>query len=109
MEYKGYMGKVEFDDDAGIFHGEVINVRDVITFQGESVQEIRQAFQDSIEDYLEFCASRNEDPEKPFSGMFTVRIPPELHRKIYIQARTSDKSLNSWVSETFERAVAELH
>ncbi|MCX6045816.1 MAG: type II toxin-antitoxin system HicB family antitoxin [Chloroflexi bacterium] len=109
MEYKGYIGKVEFDDDAGIFHGEVINVRDVITFQGESVQEIRQAFQDSIEDYLEFCASRNEDPEKPFSGTFTVRIPPELHRKIYIQARTVDKSLNSWVSETFERAVAELY
>ena len=108
MEYKGYIGKVEFDDDAGIFHGEVINVRAVITFQGESVQEIRQAFQDSIEDYLEFCASRNEDPEKPFSGTFTVRIPPELHRKIYIQARTANKSLNHWVSETFEHAVAEL-
>ena len=58
MEYKGYIGKVEFDDDAGIFHGEVINVRDVITFQGESVQEIRQAFQDSVEDYLAFCASQ---------------------------------------------------
>ena len=64
MEYKGYIGKVEFDDEVGIFHGEVINVRDVITFQGESVQEIRQAFQDSVEDYLEFCAERGEEPEK---------------------------------------------
>ena len=68
MEYKGYIGKVEFDD-AGIFYGEVINVCDVITFQGESVQEIRQAFQDSIEDYLEFCASRNEYPEKPLNKL----------------------------------------
>jgi len=109
MEYKGYIGKVEYDDDASIFHGEVINVRDVITFQGESVQEIRQAFRDSVEDYLEFCAERGEEPEKPFSGTFTVRIPPELHRKIYIQARIAEKSLNSWVSETFERAVAEFH
>ncbi len=108
MEYKSYIGKVEYDDEAGIFHGEVINVRDVITFQGESVQEIRQAFRDSVEDYLEFCAERGEEPEKPFSGTFTIRIPPELHRKIYIQARIADQSLNSWVSETFERALTDL-
>jgi predicted HicB family RNase H-like nuclease len=61
MEYKGYIGIVEFDDEAGIFHGEVINLRDVITFQGESVQELRQAFQDSVDDYLAFCAERNEE------------------------------------------------
>ena len=86
MEYKGYIGKVEFDDDADIFHGEVINLRDVITFQGDSVEEIRQAFRESVDDYLAFCAERNEEPEKPFSGKFVVRIPPELHRKIYTQA-----------------------
>ena len=53
MEYKEYLGKVEFDDEANIFHGEVVNIRDVITFQGQSVDELRQAFKDSIEDYLE--------------------------------------------------------
>jgi predicted HicB family RNase H-like nuclease len=102
MEYKGYVGKVEYDDAAGIFHGEVINLRDVITFQGESVGDLRQAFQNSVEDYLEFCHERNEEPEKPFSGKFIVRISPELHRKIYIQAKTSGKSLNRWVSEALE-------
>ena len=55
MEHKGYVGKVEFDDEAGIFHGEVINTRDVITFQGTTVEEIRVAFKDSVEDYLDFC------------------------------------------------------
>ena len=55
MEYKGYVGKVEFDDDAEIFHGEVLDTRDVITFQGKSVGELRQAFRDSIDDYLAFC------------------------------------------------------
>ena len=105
MEYKGYIGKVDFDDEANIFHGEVINVRDVITFQGESVQEIRQAFQESVDDYLAFCAERQEEAEKPFSGTFTVRVPPELHREIYIQARLANKSLNSWVSEVFAQQV----
>jgi len=64
MEYKGYFAKVEFDDDANIFHGEVINLRDVITFEGETVKELKQAFQDSIDDYLDFCDERGEDPRK---------------------------------------------
>jgi predicted HicB family RNase H-like nuclease len=105
MEHKGFIGKVEFDSEAGVFHGEVINVHDVITFEGSSVEELNQAFRDSIDDYLEFCASRGEEPEKPFSGKFIVRLSPELHRKAYIKAKMSDKSLNNWVSEVLERAV----
>jgi predicted HicB family RNase H-like nuclease len=107
MEYEGYIGKVEFDDDAGIFHGEVINLRDVITFQGETVDELRQAFRESVDDYLAFCAERGEKPEKPFSGKFVLRIPPELHRKIYVRAKTSDKSLNSWVTDVLESVASE--
>ena len=72
IEYKGYIAKVEFDDEAEVFHGEVINLRDVITFEGESVAELKQAFHDSVEDYLAFCAERGEEPEKPFSGKFSV-------------------------------------
>ena len=64
MEYKGHVAKVEFDDEADLFHGEIINLRDVITFQGQAVGELRQAFQDSVEDYLAFCAARGEQPEK---------------------------------------------
>ncbi|MEM7534327.1 MAG: type II toxin-antitoxin system HicB family antitoxin [Chloroflexota bacterium] len=70
MEYKGYIGKVEFDDEADIFHGEVVNLRDIITFQGESVRESRQAFEESIEDYLEFCAKLEEDPQQPPYELF---------------------------------------
>jgi len=76
MEYKGYFAKVEFDDDANIFHGEVINLSDVITFEGETVKELKQAFKDSVEDYLDFCAKRGEDPEKPYSGKFLKTIIP---------------------------------
>ncbi len=105
MEYKGYIGKVEIDEEAGILYGEVINVRDVITFEGESVDEIQTAFRESVDDYLEFCAQRGELPEKPFSGKFVVRLPAELHREVYIQAKLKDQSLNRWVTEVLQRAL----
>ena len=105
MEYKGYVGKVEIDDEAGILHGEVINIRDVITFEGTSVDEIHKAFRESVDDYLEFCAQRGEAPEKPFSGKFVVRLPTELHRKAYVQAKLADKSLNGWVTEVLQTAL----
>jgi predicted HicB family RNase H-like nuclease len=106
MEYKGYLGKVEFDDEAGVFHGEVSNTRDVITFQGKSVAELKQAFHDSVDDYLAFCAARGEEPDKPCSGQFVTRISPELHRKVNLAALLSGKSLNAWVSEQLSSAVA---
>lgn len=108
IEYKGYFAKVEFDDDADIFHGEVINLRDVITFEGETVEELRQAFRDSIDDYLNFCAERGEDPEKPYSGKFVVRVEPELHKNITIEARKKGKSLNAWVNDALSRALKDL-
>lgn len=67
MNYKGYVGRVEYDDEAGIFHGEVINLRDVINFQGATVDDLRRAFQESIDDYLEYCAQRGEEPERPLT------------------------------------------
>lgn len=105
MEYKGYIGKVEIDDEAGILYGEVINVRDVITFEGATVDETQEAFHELVDDYLEFCAKRGELPEKPFSGKFVVRLPTELHRKAYIQAKLEDKSLNSWVADVLQTAL----
>ena len=107
MEYKGYIGKVEVDDEAGILHGEIINIRDVITFEGTSVDEIQKAFRESVDDYLDFCAQRGEAPEKPFSGKFVVRLPAELHRKAYIQAKLADKSLNGWVTDVLQTALRE--
>jgi predicted HicB family RNase H-like nuclease len=107
MEHKGYIGKVEIDEEAGILYGEVINVRDVITFEGTSVDEVQAAFRESVDDYLDFCAQRGESPEKPFSGKFVIRLPAELHRKAYIQAKLADKSLNGWVTEVLQTVLEE--
>ena len=108
MQYKGYVGRVEYDDEAGIFHGEVVNTRDVITFQGRTVQELRKTFRDSVEDYLAFCKERGEDPEKPFSGQFVTRVSPDLHRRINLAAALAGKSVNAWVMEQLEKGVRQI-
>ena len=109
MIYKGYFGTVSFDEDADIFHGSVINTRDVITFQGKSVEEIRIAFKDSVDEYLKFCEERGREPEKPFSGRIALRIPRELHRNASTAAQAEGKSLNAWLTEAVERAAAEAN
>ena len=73
LNHKGYTGHVEFDDEAGIFHGEVLDLSDVVTFQGRTVEELERAFRESVEDYLAFCQERGEAPDKPFSGRLMLR------------------------------------
>lgn len=107
LKYKNYVGHVIFDDKANIFHGEIINTKDVITFQGSTVGEIKKAFVDSVEDYLSFCSKRGENPEKPFSGKFNVRVTPELHQKASLRAKEKEISLNNWVIETIKKAIGE--
>lgn len=105
MNYKGYIGHVEFDEKNEIFAGEVINTKDVITFQSETAYGLKEEFEESVEDYLAFCEKRNEVPEKPFSGKFNLRISPELHREIYVVAKHADMSINAWVSNTLKHAT----
>ena len=106
MRYKGYTGHVEFDVEAGILHGEVVGIRDTVTFQGTSVREVEKAFRDSVDDYLAFCRQRGETPDKPCSGKFVLRIDSELHRRAEQLARASGKSLNAWVAECLKDRVA---
>lgn len=103
MKYKGYEAVVSFDEDAEIFHGEVINTKDVITFQGEAVAELKKAYQESVDDYLAFCKERGEKPEKPFSGQLVIRIAPALHRKLSVVAKKKKVSLNALIEARLAR------
>jgi predicted HicB family RNase H-like nuclease len=105
MTYKGYYGVVQYDDEAKIFHGEVINTRTVITFQGTTVDEIETSFRDSVDDYLDWCKERNKEPEKPFSGKFVLRLSPDLHRKLNLKAKMTNNSLNSFIVQILEKAA----
>lgn len=98
MTYKGYGSMIRFDDEADIFHGEVTGLRDVVTFQGRTVDEVKQAFRDSVDDYLDFCASRGEAPDKPYSGRFLLRLDPSLHRRLVELSADEGESLNNWIA-----------
>ncbi|WP_406853678.1 type II toxin-antitoxin system HicB family antitoxin [Alsobacter sp. KACC 23698] len=103
MSYKGYEALVAYDEDAEIFHGEVMNLRDVITFAGRSVVELKKALEESVEDYLSFCKERGEEPEKPYSGQFVVRVEPPVHRAAVTAAKRAGVSLNKWIASVIER------
>ena len=109
MEYKGYIGIVEFDSEAKIFHGDVINTRDVITFQGTSVNEIEIAFTDSVEDYINWCKAEGVEPEKPYSGKFNLRLSPELHREVAVTAKKLNLSINNFVEKALKDELAMVH
>lgn len=106
MEYKGYIGKVEYDSDARVFTGIVINTRSVITFQGQSVDEIEREFHNSVDDYLNWCKEDGVSPEKPYSGKFNVRLQPALHRKAAITAKSLNMSLNSFIEQSVADEIA---
>jgi predicted HicB family RNase H-like nuclease len=107
MKHKGYVGKVEYDAEAKKLHGEVVGLRDVITFEASTVAGIEKAFRESVDDYLEFCRSRGEKAERPYSGQFVVRVGGELHRQLSELAEGSGKSLNTVVVEALRERVSE--
>jgi predicted HicB family RNase H-like nuclease len=104
MEYRGYLATVDYDDEAAIFHGEVVNTRAVITFQGRSVDDLRRELAESVEDYLAWCAERGKAPEKPHSGKLLVRATPELHRAVAAAAAQEQQSVNAWITRVLEES-----
>ena len=102
MNYKGYVGHVEYDDENRTFTGNVINSQTVITFHGQSVDELEKEFRVSIDDYLDWCNEQGIEPERIYSGKFNVRFQPELHRRAAIAARKLGMSLNSFIEKSTE-------
>jgi predicted HicB family RNase H-like nuclease len=108
LNYKGYTGHLEVDSEAGIIFGRVLDIRDVVTFKGETVAEIKQAFEESVDDYLEFCQELGQEPEKVFSGKLPFRTTPEHHRKLFLAATKVGKSVNAWMDEVLTKAADDL-
>lgn len=106
MEYKGYHAKIEFSADDNILVGRVLGINDVIAFDGESIQELSDAFHESIDDYLTTCAELGKSPDKEYKGTFNVRIQPELHKKAVIKAESQNISLNQFIQQAIEHEVS---
>lgn len=106
IEYKGYLGAVEFDPDIETFHGTVINISDVISFYGTSVPELRREMKKSVEEYLAFCREQGRPPEQPFSGKLVIQTNPDLHRRIALEASRRHLGVSTFVEKVLEDAVA---
>jgi predicted HicB family RNase H-like nuclease len=105
--YKGYVGQAEYYDDDKAFHGEVLGTRAVIHFTGRTPEEVTDAFAGSVDDYLAFCAKDGEQPEKPFSGKFLVRISSDTHRVLVSRAQQAGQSLNQFIAEALDQLAGQ--
>lgn len=105
MTYNGYAASVEYSDSDECFIGHIAGIRDRVGFHGESVKELKEAFQEAVDDYLEACAAVDKEPQKPYSGKLMLRIPPELHATIATVAQVQGQSINQWISQTLVQAT----
>jgi predicted HicB family RNase H-like nuclease len=107
MTHRGYTARIEFDERDNIFVGRILGLRSIISFHGETVSQLRREFAAAIKDYLEDCKAHGVSPEKPASGKLLLRVPPEVHSRAIVAAQADGKSLNQWVTEALQRAVAD--
>ena len=105
LGYKNYVANIEFSAEDEAFIGRIAGIQDIVTFHGESVSELKIAFQEAVDFYLETCAAKGISPNKPFSGNLMLRVPKEVHAKIASLADANNKSINQWVIGALEKAI----
>ena len=105
LSHRGYTARIEFDERDNLFVGRILGIRSIISFHGETVQELRSAVEHAVVDYLDDCEARGLTPEKPASGKLLLRMPPEVHGKAMIAAQAAGKSLNQWATEVLASAA----
>ena len=106
IEYKGYIGSVEFSEEYNLFFGKVMGIRSLISYEGENSTDLITDFHNAIEDYLEACKAEGREPEKAYKGSFNIRISPELHRQLVVCATSHQMSLNSFVENALRKSVS---
>ena len=107
MEYKGYIGSVEFSEEDSLFYGKVMGIRALISYEGESAHDLVEDFHSAVDAYLDLCAEQGIEPEKAYKGSFNIRNSPEMHKQAVIAASARQISLNSFVESSIERALHE--
>ncbi|EGV44980.1 type II toxin-antitoxin system HicB family antitoxin [Bizionia argentinensis JUB59] len=106
LTYKGYFGTVNFNSDDDVFYGKIFGISDLINFEGSSVKELKESFEESLDDYLETCKALNKEPNKTFKGSFNVRVSMELHKRAAMIANQKSISLNDFVKKAIDYAVS---
>lgn len=106
LSYKNYNGTVEYSKEDECLFGKVVGIKSLLSYEGNSVQELEQDFKTVIDEYIKDCEERGVQPEQPYKGTFNVRIRPELHRSIAVYAIEHGKTLNAAVEEAIEKVVS---
>jgi len=106
MSYRDYIGSVEYSDADETFHGRLMFIRALVTYEGDDVKTLKKAFYEAVDDYLGWCKKSGKLPEKPFKGSFNVRLSPDLHRRAALYAEEHDSNLNRVVSEALQSYFA---
>jgi predicted HicB family RNase H-like nuclease len=105
MTHDGYIAEISLDEETGLLSGLVLNTRATLHFAGRTVEELKAAFTDTIEDYRDWCTAEGKEPEKPYSGTLSLRIAPDLHRRVAALAAREGKSINAVIGEALEGVV----
>ena len=108
MTYKGYIAQIEYSDEDASLVGRVMGTPDLITFHGESVQEIRSAFQEAIDFYVQTCLERGEEAHQPYSGKLMLQLSPDIHAAMASSAATSGKSIDEWAADVLRSAALQI-
>jgi len=108
MSYKGYTARIEFDERDDIFVGRILGISAIIGFHADTVQTLRTAFEEAVDDYIETSAKLGKPVEKPASGKIMLRMPPEVHSAALVAAKAAGTSLNQWAVRVFDDAAHAL-
>ena len=106
MTLNDYHAKIESDEELDLFRGEILGLNGGADFFGKSPEELRAEFKKSLQVFLEVCEEKGLEPRRNFSGKFNLRIPPELHERLAIEAQAQGKSLNTLAQEALQERVA---
>ena len=110
LNYKGYIGSIEISDEDNCLFGQVLDLpKDtMISYEGETVSELKEDFKGAVDDYIAYCESAGITPRKSYSGSLNIRISPEVHSKIAILAKQAGISINAFIKSVVEKQVATM-
>ena len=108
LQYKGFLGSVEFSEADGVFFGKIEGINALVNFEGESVKELTMAFHEAVEDYLVFCEEEGIEPHRSYSGALNVRLTPDIHSRVAALAKQSGISINAFIRKAVENQIAAM-
>lgn len=105
MKYRGYIARIEYDEEDRIFVGHLAGIKDIVGFHGSTVDDLESAFHESVDNYIAISEETGRPAQEPYSGKLMLRVPADVHAAVATAAEVHGKSINQWASEALEKAA----